>query len=142
MPRYTITSPQGQSVTVEGSHVPNDAEIQEIFASIPSAGWQPASDIQQSAGAVITPQTQNNAPKAPVRKLSTGETVERMLDQTARSMPLVGAIYDPSMAGMDAFWDSIFGDKSFNELYKENMAKRKANAEAFAKEQNIKFEEI
>lgn len=44
MPQYTIESPDGRTVTVEGSEPPSESDLDEIFSSLPSKKEQPSFD--------------------------------------------------------------------------------------------------
>lgn len=118
MAKYKITAPDGRVVTVSGDTEPTEADAQQIFAALPP--------VEQ--------------PKP--KKMGTLDTTNALLEETARGVPVVGAAFDPFMAGWDATNDYILtklgarvlpkdNKESWREWYDYELNKKKNAAAAF-----------
>lgn len=54
MPRYQVTAPDGRTVTLEGDSPPTDADLEEIFASLPRSEGQSPQGFQAAAAGAET----------------------------------------------------------------------------------------
>src|SRR3972149_125163 len=74
MPKYKLQAPDGRTVTVEGDAPPSEAEIDEIFASLPGRE-QPQLSPQPKLG-LIDRIRQNLVGAASERRIQQGERGE------------------------------------------------------------------